>query len=262
MNIIIFSKNRPAQLELLLRSYKRFFKEWKEQEVYIILYSDKEYFKGYEKTINLYPEISFVPETTFKKDVMAIMSNDQELTAFGCDDDVFIKPVSVKDKQFKQFKKDKDILCLNLRMGQNYNYAFDTDEYVSVPDFDNDTWQWEYYTKDWNYPMGTIFHIYRTKQIKKLLEGLEFTGPNTMEGQMAENPLSQPKMICYKEARTINIPLNLVQDVAPQNRAANISPESLNKEFMKGNIISLNNIIKRKFKSCFAIVKPRWVTKE
>lgn len=262
MNIIIFSKNRPAQLELLLRSYKRFFKEWEYNIINILHIADKEYEEGYRKVIKLHPEFVYFPETSFKKDILYLLDFPHDLTALGCDDDVFIKPVSVKDKQFKQFKEDKDILCLNLRMGQNYNYAFDTDDYVSLPDFKDDTWEWEYHQKDWGYPMGTIFHIYRTKQIKKLLKKLKFTGPNTMEGQMALNPLTLPKMVCYDDARTVNIPLNLVQDVAPDNRAANISPESMNKKFMSGQIISLNNILTKKFKSCFAIVKPKWVMKE
>ena len=59
MNIVIFSKDRPAQLDLFLRSMKQFFPDWhKSRDIHILYtYSDEAYGAGYVKTITLHPEM-------------------------------------------------------------------------------------------------------------------------------------------------------------------------------------------------------------
>jgi len=265
MNIIIFSKNRPAQLELLLRSMKKYFKEYDQETVKVLYKYDWEYKKGYKKVYQLYPKTYFIEETIdFKHHLLDLIDKKEKYTLFFCDDDVFIRPFSIQNKQFKQLRINPDILNINLRMSQNYNYCWDCDGYMAIPEFIDDMWQWRDYTIDWGFAMGCVGFVYRTSQIKELLKTLKFNGPNMMEAGLASHPLQQPLMVGYKKARTVNIPLNLVQDVALQNRHINLSTENLNKQFMQGKIISLNNILRQthNFNSCFMPIKPKWVKGE
>ena len=50
INVIIFSKNRAAQLELFIRSMKKFFKDFSSNEIKILYKTSNSFFEeGYEK---------------------------------------------------------------------------------------------------------------------------------------------------------------------------------------------------------------------
>jgi hypothetical protein len=259
VNIIIFSKNRPAQLELLLRSMKRFFKEYKTHTINVLLKADK-CMDGYKKLIKMYPEVKYRIETDFKRDLLDLI-DDKEFTAFDCDDDVFIREWSVEDFQFHQLRNTKEIMCLSMRMDHNYNFCLDCDRWMTVPIFDNNTWDWRVYSLDWGYPMSVLFNVFRTEEIKPLLEELDFKNPNTLEGAMASMPLHNPLMVGYERAKNINLPINLVQTVC-KNKAGKIDTKDMNKRFLRGETIDLDNIVAKakKSNSCFMIPDIKWIT--
>jgi len=259
MNIIIFSKNRPAQLELLLRSMKRFFKEYKDNPPTVLVKAGR-FGDGYKKLMKMYPEVKFRFETNFKRDVLELIG-DSELTAFDCDDDVFIREWSLKDSPFWTLETQPDVMCVSMRMDHNYNFCLDSDSWMTIPTFDNNTWSWQMYNLDWGYPMSVLFNVFRTKEIKPLLEDLKFGNPNTLEGSMASRPLHHPLMTGYERARNINLPLNLVQTVC-KNKAGNINIEEENRRFMKGEILDLDYVIKqaKKSNSCFMIPEMKWIS--
>ena len=260
LNLVIFSKNRPAQLELLLRSMKLFWKEWNSSKVTVIYKSDKEYQPGYNTVIELNKWIDFSPEVSFKPQLLRMIDPDKKYIAFDCDDDVFIRPFSLLDKEVKLFENNPDIMTLSLRLDQRYDYCWDSDRPMRIPKFDKDgAWHWAGQDLDWGYPMSVLFNIFRTKEIKPLLEKLDFTGPNLLEGLMAQQPLSNPRMMCYKEARNVNMPLNLVQDVC-KNKALDMSLQEMNKQFLSGKVIDLDSIIRqsKNLKSCFSPMEIKW----
>jgi len=254
MESLVFSKNRPAQLELYIRSHKRFWGE----PMRVLYKADREYEPGYEKVMNMYPDVVFEKETNFRKQVIGNLRG--EYTVYFCDDDVMIRPFSEKMREFKKFASSPDILCLSLRMARNYDYCFDSDQKVEIPKFKNGVWEWYKYPLDWGYPMSVLGNIFRTEDIKPLIERLNFSSPNTFEGQMAANPLPMLYMIGFKHARNINLPQNLVQTEAMDNRAGDTSIKELNDKFMDGYIIDLNDVIKKtkKARSCFTIINFKW----
>ena len=97
LNIIVFSKNRACQLELLLRSLKIFLKNWQSYSVYIIYsYSNSEYEQGYEIVKKQFPLFNYLPESKeqlggklFKNIVLECLRNNQPYTMFLVDDLVF-----------------------------------------------------------------------------------------------------------------------------------------------------------------------------
>src|SRR3989344_6927504 len=102
ISTIIFSKNRACQLELLLRSLN--------MPATVIYTYDQDFKTGYDKLIGMYPEVEFVWETDFKKQVI---ENLGEYTLFLVDDDVMIAPFEESCPEFEEFKKNQGIICLS-----------------------------------------------------------------------------------------------------------------------------------------------------
>ena len=95
INVVIFSKDRPAQLELLLRSMKRFFVEWNKVHTSILYrHTTEDYRVGYEKTKRLHPEFNYVVELPgkFKEQTVSLVNPDNQATMFLVDDILFYRP--------------------------------------------------------------------------------------------------------------------------------------------------------------------------
>ena len=245
LKVIIFSYNRPAQLDLLLRSMKRFTDF---SDVYVTYMHNEPYKLGYERVIKENPDVRFEYRELYLKDYIMKELN-KPYTMFCPDDNVFIGKVSLKDKQFKQFVDNPDILCLSLRLGKNCNYCFDQDTPVEVPRMIDGMWEWQRYRLDWGYPMSCSCTVFRTPEIKSVLEKIEFSIPSHIEAQMHLTPLPQPLMSCYPKQKVIEAPINQVQTEFNNNRIGDNDLDWLNKEFMKGKRISLEHIVKQKFNS-------------
>ena len=252
LNVVLFSRDRSSQLELLLRSMKRFFKEFNETKINILYtYSNDEFKKGYNKLFTIHNDnnINYVKEINFKQDLINLMNNDK-FTIFFVDDNVFKNPFSLEDKQFKIFSERNDIACLSLRLHTRLSYCYPANSIMKKPNFNNDmTWEWMNETYDYNYPMSLDGHIFYTKDILPYILNLNYSNPNSLEGNMSVRPINKKYMICYKESIIINNPVNKVQINNP-NKHGNISQEYLNENFLNDYIISMGNIIGIDNESC------------
>lgn len=259
METIIFSYNRPAQLDLLLRSIKRFT----DLDSLTVLYLNEPGFE-YDQCIKEHPEVKFVYRTSnLKKHLLDTIKLAQDygekLVLFLCDDDIFINKVSTKNKQFRIFTDRTEILALSLRMSRTMNYCFDSDIKVDVPQFDSDyAWVWGYYPYDWGYPMSLSGHIFRTDEIKPLLEKFNYDNPTQLESQLAQAPLKNPLMLCFPSQKVVEAPINIVQNECFTNRTGDIDAQWLNDMYSKGNRIDLDFILKNKFVGCHQLIEVRW----
>ena len=230
ITIIIFSKNRACQLELLLRGFSL---------PAMVLYTcDEKFSAGYEKLKGIYPNIRFVLETDFRKQVM---ENLGEYTLFFCDDDVVIEPFDDIERtpEFERFKKDEQILCLSLRMSPSYAHA---------PVLENNTWKWREARAtrnhpDWVYPMSVTSHIFRKKDLLKSIGDFDFTMPNQLERVLRKHPIDRPLMMCFDRPKIIN---NLANQVQTWNLCSNagVTIEELEQKFLGGERLSAEHIKK------------------
>jgi hypothetical protein len=250
LNIIIFSKNRPAQLDLFLRSMKCFFPDYsKYKDIHVLYtYSNNVFKIGYTKTISLHPEIHYVAETLgkFKENVLNLIDEDRSLTMFFVDDIVFKSHFTLYCKEVEKYAMIEDIACVSLRLCPRICYSYTMDVPITVPQFiGNDLYIWNWQEADigyWSYPMSLDGHLFRTERILPLIKFLDYQNPNTMEGSLASNPFNLPYMICFDDSKIINIPANKVQD-ANNNRHGNISAEYINERFLNGYKLSLETIL-------------------
>ncbi|MBR8838294.1 MAG: glycosyltransferase family 4 protein [Stigonema ocellatum SAG 48.90 = DSM 106950] len=255
INVVIFSKDRACQLELLLRSFKKYFTEWEHAEKTVVYKTDNHTLaQGYQLCQKLHPEFHYVSEsaTPFKQGTLNAINEDNALTMFLVDDIVFKEKFSLLEPEFQQFSNDLEILCLSLRLHSGVNYCYATNHHVSVPQFREDgAWQWIGAEGDWGYPMSLDGNIFSTPIIKFITENIQFYNPNTFEALMAMNSKfldNTPFMLCYKEnSKLLNIPANKVQDMFPARFGNLVTPEELNQRFLNGERILIEPFLGQKY---------------
>lgn len=243
MNIVVFSKDRAAQLDLFLRSMEEYFAEYNYFKVNVLYtFSNDSFYLGYESLFDLHPGVNFVRETNFKNDLVSLIS-DYEYTVFFVDDIIWKDKFSIRDKEFSIFENstniDKKVLCLSLRINPDLNYCYTANIPMKKPKFfGGGMWEWKGASGDYGYPMSLDGHIFRTKEIKPYLQKLNYKNPNNLEGILASVPLANPYMLCYENSKIVNNPANKVQTNNP-NKHGNISAEYLNDKFLDGYMIDL-----------------------
>lgn len=230
IKFIIFSKDRPAQLDALIRSMH----EYKIPGDRIVIYDG-----DYDEYIN---GDAFVKQSgNFKQDVLNQL--DTKYTCFLVDDMQFIDTFIAAGREWFEFVSNPDIVCLSLRLHPGITYSYTKQRPIHPPELYEfspimNIWPWAGYDSYWGYPMSLDGHIFKTEDIKPIIEDIEFSNPNELEGQLALHPINKPLMMCYDKAKVVNYPFNIVQDVC-ENRHMNISAELLNESFAMGHRIKL-----------------------
>lgn len=223
INTLIFSKNRACQLELLLRTLNI--------PSSVLFACDPEYKSGYQKLMEMYPEVNFIPETNFKEQVIENLRGDYQM--YLCDDDVMVEPFKEDCQEFKALKDNKEIICLTLRLAPYYKDA---------PKMINNTWRWRRYRHGWGYPMSVSAHIFRTEDISYVIHNGIYDIPGNFEKALRSNIPDRPLMICFDKPKIINNLANQVQTVFPY-RNMGISVKELNDKFINGYRISSEDIV-------------------
>ena len=240
LNIIIFSKNRACQLELLLRSMKKFFKEFSDYKIDIIYKSDDDSFEqGYEKLKEIHKDENLIwkKDIGFQNCVIDVFDKTKKYAVFFVDDIVFKEPFSITDERFKYFDTHGDVLALSLRLHPRLTYCYPANVKMKPPVFDdNGCFLWRGQTGDYGYPMSLDGHIFRSRDIYYYLLNIRYDGPNRLESMMSITPLFHPKLICYDKSVIMNNPLNKVQNFN-ENVHGTITAEYLNEQFLSGKRI-------------------------
>lgn len=247
-NVIIFSKNRACQLDLLLRSIEQFFDNWHKQNL-IIVYSFgyKDYQIAYDICKWEHKHFTFIDdqEMGFKEAVSRGLNPNNPYTVFFVDDNIMLRSFSDKDDRFVRYSKDPNILCLSLRMHPNVTECYTEGKATPPPAISSDgIWDWTScgHNGDWSYPMSLDGNIFRTNIITPHVRNMSYSNPNTMEAVFAQHPIPVRNMICYQEPRLLNVPANKVQDVN-NNRSGNVNPLELNEKYIKGKRINLKPFV-------------------
>lgn len=266
LNIIIFSKDRPMQLELFLRSMKFYFKEFNSYIINILYkYSNDEFKNGYEKLFKIHNDenIKYIKETqNFKSHVLLLLNKDNPYSVFFVDDIVFKNKLTLNSKEFKLFTLKNEILTLSLRLHPNLTYCYPAGIKMETPHFENNlSFKWLGLKGDYGYPMSLDGHFFRTIDILSISKIINFTNPNSFESMLSAYPLNRLKMICYEESIIVNNPINKVQNYN-NNVHGDVSAQFLNEKFLEGYIIDLEDFKGLKNISCHQEVEINFIKYE
>lgn len=243
LNIIVFSKDRAAQLELFLRSMKLYFKEFDQYKINVLYtYSNDNFKIGYEKVFKIQnnKNINYIKESLkFKDHILLLLNQENPYTIFFVDDNVFKNSFTLESKQFKLFTMNDDILTLSLRLHPYLTYCYPARIRMKSPNFDSNLiFKWYGESGDYGYPMSLDGHFFRTKEFSALTKVLNFNNPNSYESILAGYPFNRLKMICFEESIIINNPINRVQNYN-NNIHGTISAEYINNEFLNDKVIDI-----------------------
>ena len=242
MNIILFSKDRPPQLDLLLRSIFKYFEDIDKFKIKVLYTFSNSYFEsGYKKLIDKHKDVYFLKENHFKTDLLSLVDNNKLYTVFFVDDNIFKENFSMESKEFKTFQKRHDVVCLSLRLHSRLTFCYSANIPQNIINIDeNGLFDWRGKVGDYGYPMSLDGHIFRTEFILQYLIKLDYRNPNSLEGSMACNPpVTIPYMICFNKSIIFNNPINKVQTNNP-NRHGDITAEFLNREFLNNKELDLS----------------------
>jgi hypothetical protein len=214
---VIFSKDRPIQLNALLES---FYKNCTDDIRFIVLfkYSDEKFRTAYNELSQIYFEkkIILVEENNFRVDLLNILSNINSKYLFFLVDDIIFKSQFTFNNYLSLNNRDKYIL--SLRLGNNLNFSFTKSKPQKLPNFEivDDFFSWNFRKSelDWAYTFSVDGNLYITNQIKLMSSLVDFNGPNSYESNMNFYRILfyLKRGLCFKKSKLVNVSLNRVQD--------------------------------------------------
>ncbi len=214
---VIFSKDRPIQLNALLES---FYKNCSDDIRFIVLYkySDEKFRIAYNELSKIYFEkkILFVEENNFRVDLLNILSNINSKYLFFLVDDIIFKSQFTFNNYLSLNNRDKYIL--SLRLGKNLNFSFTKAKPQKLPNFEivDDFFSWNFRKSelDWAYTFSVDGNLYNTNQIKLMSSLVDFNGPNSYESNMNFYRILfyLKNGLCFEKSKLVNVSLNRVQD--------------------------------------------------
>jgi FkbM family methyltransferase len=241
LDFIAFSKDRPAQVDLLLRSIARFAAGRARVSV-VFSAAGEAARRGYAEARAEHDWVTWVDEAEaggFRAATLERLAAAGERVSFLVDDMVFTHALDLEAPALLALDRDPEVLCCSLRLDPAKAYCYALDRWTAPPERpDGTTWRWAGCAGDWGYPMSTDAHVFRTAQLRPLVESLGFHNPNALEAALAEHPLPPAKMACGPVALVTNVPDNRVQDTAP-NRHAGGDAEAQTAAFLAGRRLAL-----------------------
>lgn len=215
---LIFSRDRPAQLDLLLRSMERHLPP---SETRIIWYGSDERYRRAYRQITL--DTMQAPDN-FNVALRAALEycTDPAVTFF-CDDDVMFNSPDVTPAEM--LLSNDDILSVALSLGASNQMM------PLPPGFP--LWEWGSLDRhDFGFPCGVDGNTYRPGDVKILLGDTPIDNPTWLETMMlqrlgGEIATLRPLMTCPVEQCLVGNPINRVSPSSsvPYGRLHRCSPE-------------------------------------
>ncbi len=278
--VVIFSKDRAAQLDLLLRSWSEQVNEWPDFAVSVLYKATSpEFERGYDIVKRAFPTVFFQAEDTsrsFKAHVLALIEREErELFHFLADELVFIRGYRTSDPPFEMLRRRPDIAAVALRMSPRINYAQPLALNTPPPPHRHNMWRWqprpiwvERVTRmfgvhsargDWRLKLNVDGNTFRYRQLLEHFRTLpEIRGLNSLETVFLLNPLpNAPYLVSYSESRLINLALNRV-DEHSSYPFAGLSAHDFNARYLAGERLSYASLVGLNHNACHIIVEPEW----
>jgi len=257
---IIFSKNRPLQLDLCVKSIKTNFLDC--NQIFVLEKYDDDYNKMLDVLSTEHQDINIFQQTSsIYHDCLDLCKNavNQYICLFT-DDDIVYK--NTNHIICDQILNHKEFCTISLRLGLNTikrehlneiiddipRIGFETPDYLLIP-------KTSYcYGSYWSYSHSLDGHIFRKADLIQIFDELSYLdkkyhfkqSPNELETQMQRYWAVTPNIIvCQKNSTVVNSPNNRIQNTHLSNKAGsyfNYSPEKLSTLYKNGYRIQLSTL--------------------
>ena len=259
ISALVFSKNRALQLDLLLNSIKKNFKQC--SEVSVLYTTTDKHKKSYEILQKEHGDIKFVKQGSFYSDICDITKNfKNKSVVMFTDDDIVYRDTNIHP-DFLQQIQNYNFACFSLRLGPNI-----TKRQVGTVFVDEKSPLFGVYYDSlmWNrteflpfhyfgYPLSVDGHIFAKNKLVDFFAYIEHSDkkynyletPNKLETLLQRFFFEVgPIMICNRHSSVVNSPNNRVQEEY-QNRAGDkysYCEDHLMEIYMQGTRIKLESL--------------------
>ncbi|MEZ7498689.1 hypothetical protein QO200_08055 [Flavobacterium sp. Arc3] len=263
LGIVLFSKDRPMQLEALLESIKQCISG----DCQIVIQwqtSSADFEKAYGQVLKKYSDIIFehVKETNFKSDLINVVKNIKfSRLMFLVDDILFVNPFSIEWLNDIDLRKNVP----SIRLWSGINYTQPSDSISPAPylsPFAMEPWSsfsWMESSGYWSMPLAVDGNVFDTKEILFLLERTQFKAPNTLEKAFGPYrfKFKYRKGLCLQHPIILNFALNRV-NIENNDFACGdeYTSEKLLDLWHLGYRIDIKEMQKIKANSCHIICEP------
>lgn len=250
IDLLIWSKDRACQLELLLRSLPQDLFD----DISIVYTSTNINYKcGYSKLKEKYSYVTFLEEGSFRNltlDVMSASANKKNLIALSTDDTVFFANPKVSASDIQRVFT-ADTIAFSFRYGYNTVvqncHTKERQSSLNIVEENGDfiKWNFEDYhpLSNYGYPFGLDMHVYNANIIHDLSSFLQWSNTNQLESRLFEMKQFVPKMIfSERNSSAVNIPCNNMSGFTMSGKDFSLPIEYLNDHFLNGYIIDLLDI--------------------
>lgn len=265
-SVIIFSKDRPAQLDLLLRSIKKYLNG---PDAIIVLYraSDDQIKRAYDEVFSAfghYEGLTIKQESGFRQDLLQLLNRlNSRFVMFLVDDCVFRRPLDLCEITERYWPWST---VFSPRLGKNTIRCYTRNTPQKLPNFLSQQegklwWRWSDGDQDFAYPLSLDGNLFSTAEFRALLNLISFKAPNSLEKNLQVfSPLFVNRLgLTFDESLLVNIPDNRVQNEV-LNRANSIDGAiKCIENWNNGNMIDLGNIVSTIPSGAHDPIKYRWI---
>jgi len=205
ISLIIFSFDQPASLRALLESIQKKAKSI--FKINVLYKTSSETIEiEYLKLTTEFIGINYVSQKDFKKQTIELLDSSLEHVCFFSDGDIIYG--NIQDDLLECFD-NQNIFCFSLRLGKNIEYCYRLScNNVFIPSGENEKhvwWNWVKHYSDFGFPLSLNGHIFRTKEIKKLVKNTNFNDVNSLEeGLQAFDNFPKEEMASYLNSVVVN----------------------------------------------------------
>lgn len=258
---IIFSKNRPLQLDLCLASIKKNFKDCSQ---IVVLHNNCEEYEDAHKTLEReHSDVIFWNQSNcIFEDISYIISNicNNGYVCFFTDDNIFFSEININ---FLNLLDDPAVSCISLRMGLNIcerqigeEIKEDTVKGYYKHESGCIFWPKTFYPYGsyWSYDLSVDGHIFKKDRMQEMIAELVYikkikyfkNTPNDFETALQRFWAISPNLIMSPfQSVVVNSPNNKVQDTHDENRAGDsysFSSKYLMQKYNSGARIILESL--------------------
>ena len=245
LNVIVFSKDRAPQLDLLLRTYARHAKPQPARVSIQYSASTALHERAYRKVIAHHQAliVEAAQEAGFKPTLLSLMSSSNARNVmFLVDDIVFISDFDID--MLAQW--DTHSAIFSLRLGANIVRSFNSRievqaqpplRPVRVRDQQFLNWSWRRGELDWNLPVSLDGNVLPAAEILPVIVSQSIKGPNSLEQALGNYRFlfKFRRGACYPTSRLVNLPMNTVKtEPGFDFPNFNVSPEYLAEQYLQG----------------------------
>jgi hypothetical protein len=245
--LIIWSKDRPCQLELLLNSISKNYPVFDSINV-VFTYTNKDFLRGYYIVSDLYPSVRFYPEQDrfgFEYLTKTLVNHPDNTAVYFSTDDTVVYRQNLGGSHGINYGE-----CFTLRLGTNTIvqncHTGELQPSLGAYVQEGDVILWNPHLCDpisnYGYCFGLDMCGYNAIHMQNIFKQISFKNPNQLESWLFKFRDSITVMKSYETSIAVNIPLNNMSGITECMKGTP-SLEELNAEFLKGKRIRLSDVM-------------------